>query len=57
MIMPPYMLEYQCGLTAGQFPKFADEVYKIANPTDEAEFITCCLQQKLRWHLFTEMRS
>ena len=23
MIMPPYMLEYQCGLTAGQFPKFA----------------------------------
>lgn len=35
MIMPPYMLEYQCGLTAGQFPKFADEVYKIANPTDK----------------------
>ena len=35
MIIPPLMLEYQCGLTAGQFPKFADEVYKIANPTDE----------------------
>ncbi len=35
MIMPPLMLEYQCGLTAGQFPKFADEVYKIGNPTDE----------------------
>ena len=35
MIMPPYMLEYQCGLTAGQFPKFADEVYRIANPTDD----------------------
>ncbi len=35
MIMPPHMLEYQCGLTAGQFPKFADEVYKIANPTDD----------------------
>ncbi|MBQ7491556.1 MAG: serine--tRNA ligase [Clostridia bacterium] len=34
-ILPPHMLEYQCGLTAGQFPKFADEVYKIANPTDE----------------------
>ena len=29
------MLEYQCGVTAGQFPKFADEVYKIANPTDD----------------------
>lgn len=35
MIMPPLMLEYQCGETAGQFPKFADEVYKIANPTDD----------------------
>lgn len=34
-VLPPHMLEYQCGLTAGQFPKFADEVYKIANPTDE----------------------
>ena len=35
MILPPHMLEYQCGLTAGQFPKFADEVYKIENPTDD----------------------
>ena len=34
LILPPHMLEYECGLTAGQFPKFADEVYKIANPTD-----------------------
>ncbi len=34
-ILPPHMLEYQCGLTAGQFPKFADEVYKIENATDE----------------------
>ncbi len=34
-ILPPHMLEYQCGVTAGQFPKFADEVYKIANPTAE----------------------
>ena len=34
MILPPHMLEYECGLTAGQFPKFADEVYKIENPTD-----------------------
>ncbi|MDD6855783.1 MAG: serine--tRNA ligase, partial [Oscillospiraceae bacterium] len=25
-ILPPHMLEYQCGETAGQFPKFADEV-------------------------------
>ena len=34
MILPPHMLEYECGLTAGQFPKFADEVYKIENPPD-----------------------
>ena len=34
-ILPPHMLEYQCGETAGQFPKFADEVYKIADPTDD----------------------
>ncbi len=34
-ILPPHMLEYQCGVTAGQFPKVADEVYKIANPTTE----------------------
>lgn len=33
-VLPPYMLEYQCGETAGQFPKFADEVFKIQNPTD-----------------------
>ena len=35
MMMVPLMLEYQCGETAGQFPKFADEVYKIENPTDD----------------------
>ena len=27
------MLNYECGYVAGQFPKFGDEVYKIANPT------------------------
>jgi seryl-tRNA synthetase len=35
LVLLPHMLEYQCGETAGQFPKFADEVYKIANPTDD----------------------
>lgn len=34
-LLVPHMLEYECGLTAGQFPKFADEVYKIENPTDD----------------------
>ncbi|MBQ9414145.1 MAG: serine--tRNA ligase [Clostridia bacterium] len=33
LILPPHMLGYECGYTAGQFPKFADEVYWIANPT------------------------
>ena len=28
-ILPPHILTYKCGLTAGQFPKFEDEVYKI----------------------------
>ena len=38
-ILPPHMLEYQCGETAGQFPKFADEVFKIANhPTEGGMF-------------------
>jgi seryl-tRNA synthetase len=35
LLLVPHMLEYECGLTAGQFPKFADEVYKIENPTDD----------------------
>ncbi|MGN0172040.1 MAG: serine--tRNA ligase [Acutalibacteraceae bacterium] len=33
LILPPHMLGYECGYTAGQFPKFSDEVYWIANPT------------------------
>ena len=35
LLFVPYLLEYKCGLTAGQFPKFGDEVYKIANPNDD----------------------
>ena len=30
-MLPPYMLSYECGLTAGRFPKFEDDVYQIAN--------------------------
>ena len=38
-ILPPHMLEYMCGETAGQFPKFADEVFKISNhPTENGIF-------------------
>ncbi len=35
LLLVPHMLVYECGLTAGQFPKFADEVFKIENPTDD----------------------
>ena len=39
VILPPHMLEYKCGETAGQFPKFADEVFKISNhPTENGVF-------------------
>jgi len=34
-LLVPHMLVYECGVAAGQFPKYADEVYKIANPTDD----------------------
>ncbi len=27
--LPPHILTYQCGLTAGQFPKFEDDVYHL----------------------------
>ena len=30
-ILPPHMLGYNCGFGAGQFPKFADEVYWVDN--------------------------
>lgn len=30
-ILPPHMLGYNCGFGAGQFPKFADEVYWVEN--------------------------
>ncbi len=29
-ILPPHILNYQCGYTAGQFPKFAEDVFHLA---------------------------
>lgn len=29
-MLPPHMLNYECGLTAGQFPKFEEDVYRLA---------------------------
>lgn len=33
LILPPHMLNYECGYVAGQFPKFVEEDYWVANPT------------------------
>ncbi len=29
-MLPPHLLTYDCGVTAGQFPKFEDDVYRLA---------------------------
>ncbi len=39
-LMIPHMLGWEAGYVAGQFPKFADEVFIIKNPaTDEKKFM------------------
>ena len=35
LCLVPHMLGYECGLTAGQFPKFKDDVYWMENAEDE----------------------
>ena len=35
MMLPPHILTYQCGYTAGQFPKFKDDVFQLRR--DEGE--------------------
>ena len=35
LVLVPHMLAYECGLTAGQFPKFEDEVYWLDVAEDE----------------------
>ncbi|MBQ7383173.1 MAG: serine--tRNA ligase [Clostridia bacterium] len=35
LMLVPHMLGYECGLTAGQFPKFADDVYWLETAEDE----------------------
>lgn len=40
-MLPPHILTYQCGFTAGQFPKFADDVFKIetSEPSENMHFL------------------
>lgn len=35
LMLVPHMLSYECGLTAGQFPKFKDDVYWLEAAEDE----------------------
>lgn len=35
LVLPPHMLTWECGYVAGQFPKFTEDVFQIANPTSE----------------------
>ena len=52
-ILPPHMLNYECGLGAGQFPKFEDDVYRVETaeggaarrfmlPTAETALVNIC---------------
>jgi seryl-tRNA synthetase len=40
-ILPPHILKHECGYAAGQFPKFADEVFHISqkDPKSEGQFL------------------
>ncbi len=39
-LIPPHMLNWECGYVAGQFPKFSEDVYHVGNPTgDEKKFL------------------
>jgi len=38
-MLPPYMLNYDCGKGAGQFPKFEDEVYWIDSKSETSKFL------------------
>ncbi|MEL4107116.1 serine--tRNA ligase [Oscillospiraceae bacterium WX1] len=35
LVLVPHMLGYECGLTAGQFPKFEDDVFWLDSSADE----------------------
>lgn len=39
IVMVPHMLGYDCGLTAGQFPKFKDDVYWVESEGEQKHFM------------------
>jgi seryl-tRNA synthetase (EC 6.1.1.11) len=40
-ILPPHILNYQCGFTAGQFPKFSEDVFRLetSEVSEKMQFI------------------
>jgi len=40
-LLPPHILTYKCGYTAGQFPKFVEDVFKVeaSEVSDKMQFI------------------
>lgn len=38
-VLPPHMLNYDCGYGAGQFPKFSEEVYWIDSVESKTKFL------------------
>ncbi|NLC88452.1 MAG: serine--tRNA ligase [Clostridiaceae bacterium] len=39
MIMPPYLLNYEAGYAAGQFPKFLGDIFEIRSNDDSFRFL------------------
>ncbi len=39
LILPPHILNYECGWTAGQFPKFTDDVFQLKNADNKMQFL------------------
>jgi seryl-tRNA synthetase len=37
--LPPHILNYECGYTAGQFPKFKDDVFLLAGTDEKTQFL------------------
>ncbi len=38
-ILPPHILNYECGYAAGQFPKFKDDVFLLASGDEKVRFM------------------
>ncbi|OGR45344.1 MAG: serine--tRNA ligase [Elusimicrobia bacterium GWA2_61_42] len=38
-VLPPHILNYDCGYTAGQFPKFKDDVFLLASAEEKVQFL------------------